>query len=453
MGYAVLHVEKGAGSGGGLGNHIDRKEGKEHSFENANPDLKHLNINYDLNKYCTKEFTPAINSRISDGYKSNRKIRTDATKYCTVILTGSHKEMIHLQKEPEEFKKWIYKNEEFAKSEWGAENIVRFTLHLDETTPHIHCVFVPLTNDGRLSAKEVLGNRKNLANLQDRYGIDMKEFGLKRGLRGSKSKHETVQEYYGRIEREKKPEETTKIKIDEIVLKPSKADFFNLDTFHQKNKKKVSVAVKNFLESKQKQLHRLENENRTLKKELGQVKGHLYKLQENMGDLNQAQFSLKTSKDKITFHSEGEIFPIEYSKITKILEVKKFNTAIDKFPDKLVTTVVNAVYQNILKQVDLLDLSPNQIKKYTELGFDKLINHKDNFVYDVKGSKTNIQFSFREVNNRIFVDLKYPSKVEDNKIVSLTKEINRDKIDIIEDLKTSLEKAQKQLIPKKGRGI
>lgn len=45
-----------------------------------------------------------------------------------------------------------------------------FTLHMDERTPHIHCVVVPLTVDGRLSAKEVMGDRRKLSELQDCYG-------------------------------------------------------------------------------------------------------------------------------------------------------------------------------------------------------------------------------------------------------------------------------------------
>ncbi len=33
---------------------------------------------------------------------------------------------------------------------------------MDEKTPHLHVVFVPLTQDNRLSAKEIIGNRKKL---------------------------------------------------------------------------------------------------------------------------------------------------------------------------------------------------------------------------------------------------------------------------------------------------
>lgn len=35
-------------------------------------------------------------------------------------------------------------------------------VHMDEKPPHIHLSFVPLTADERLSAKEIVGNRKKL---------------------------------------------------------------------------------------------------------------------------------------------------------------------------------------------------------------------------------------------------------------------------------------------------
>ncbi len=40
---------------------------------------------------------------------------------------------------------------------------------MDEKTPHMHLSFVPITKDGRLSAKDILGNRKNLTKWQDDF--------------------------------------------------------------------------------------------------------------------------------------------------------------------------------------------------------------------------------------------------------------------------------------------
>ena len=48
-------------------------------------------------------------------------------------------------------------------------------LHMDEKTPHLHLVFVPLTKDNRLCAKEIIGNRANLTKWQDDFHAYMVE--------------------------------------------------------------------------------------------------------------------------------------------------------------------------------------------------------------------------------------------------------------------------------------
>ena len=51
---------------------------------------------------------------------------------------------------------------EFLKSKQNTQTFISAVVHMDEKTPHLHLCFVPLTPDGRLSAKEIIGNRKNL---------------------------------------------------------------------------------------------------------------------------------------------------------------------------------------------------------------------------------------------------------------------------------------------------
>ena len=72
-------------------------------------------------------------------------------------------------------------------------------VHLDETTPHMHLCFVPLTKDGRLSAKEILGNKKNMIRWQDDFYACMAERWpeLERGAPAveTKRRHLTPQWY------------------------------------------------------------------------------------------------------------------------------------------------------------------------------------------------------------------------------------------------------------------
>lgn len=219
MGYAVYHMEKGNSSSGGIGNHIDRTQGKEHSYLQADPARKNLNIHFDVYEKRNKiPLHQAIEKRISEGYKGEKAIRKDAVKYCTHVLTGSHEKMKEIFEDKQKSKKWIESNYKFMKDEFSKENIVRFTLHLDEKTPHIHVVTVPLTQDGRLSAKEIIGNKKSLQEFQSRYAAAMQKFGLERGIQNTGIKHENAQDYYSRISEAEKEAVSSQITAQKNLL-------------------------------------------------------------------------------------------------------------------------------------------------------------------------------------------------------------------------------------------
>lgn len=69
------------------------------------------------------------------------------------------------------------------------ETIISAVVHMDEKTPYMHLPFVPLTQDRRLSAKEILGNKKNLTKWQDEYWKHMVSFypDLERGESASET--------------------------------------------------------------------------------------------------------------------------------------------------------------------------------------------------------------------------------------------------------------------------
>ena len=88
---------------------------------------------------------------------------------------------------------------DFLKERVGEENIISAVVHMDEKTPHLHLCFVPLTKDGRLSAKEILGNKKNMIRWQDDFYACMAERWpeLERGTPAveTKRRHLTPQWY------------------------------------------------------------------------------------------------------------------------------------------------------------------------------------------------------------------------------------------------------------------
>jgi hypothetical protein len=79
------------------------------------------------------------------------------------------------------------------------ENVVSAVLHLDEKTPHLSVLIVPLV-DGKLNARALIGTREACSIIQDMAGEVGHTFGLKRGKRGSKARHQDVQAFYADIE-------------------------------------------------------------------------------------------------------------------------------------------------------------------------------------------------------------------------------------------------------------
>lgn len=78
-------------------------------------------------------------------------------------------------------------------------HIISAVIHYDETTPHLHVVSVPLTKDGRLSARDVIGNKSKMSKTQDSFFEQVgRGYGLERGVQmdgQEKKKHITAQEH------------------------------------------------------------------------------------------------------------------------------------------------------------------------------------------------------------------------------------------------------------------
>jgi len=102
----------------------------------------------------------------------NCKVRRDSIKLIDTLVTAT----------PEFFKnnsleQFFALAAQFLTSEVGQQNIFSAVVHLGELTPpHMHLCFVPLTQDGRLSAKEVIGNRQKLIEWQDKFYKQLSAF-------------------------------------------------------------------------------------------------------------------------------------------------------------------------------------------------------------------------------------------------------------------------------------
>ena len=183
--YAFIRVAKCTGNISRVGYHNDRTR----MPENADKQLSYLNRTIVPHPSAKNGGLKAkVDWVISEGYTGKRALRKDAVKAIELVLTGSHKPMTQIH-EAGKLGQWIKANKDFLEERYGERNLVSLILHRDERTPHLHAIVVPLTEDGRLSAKEFLNGGKMLAKLQDDYAEAMAPFKLMRGERGSRARH------------------------------------------------------------------------------------------------------------------------------------------------------------------------------------------------------------------------------------------------------------------------
>ena len=115
-------------------------------------------------------------------------------------------------------KAFFEKSQAWLADKYGKENILVASIHRDETSPHMSAFVVPMTADGRLSAKEFMGNRDKMRKDQTTFAERMADLGLERGIEGSKATHQRISTHYNAIENASKS--VPQITVDE--LKPQK---------------------------------------------------------------------------------------------------------------------------------------------------------------------------------------------------------------------------------------
>ena len=86
-----------------------------------------------------------IKSRIE---QAGCRTRRDSTRFVDTLITASPE--FFKKKSPKEIQEFFQRAADFLIGRVGKENIVSAVVHMDEKTPHLHLVFVPLTEDNRL---------------------------------------------------------------------------------------------------------------------------------------------------------------------------------------------------------------------------------------------------------------------------------------------------------------
>src|SRR5699024_4867216 len=140
-------------------------------------------------------------------------------------LITSDKEFFDNQT-PEDTKQFFEHAKDFLEQEYGKDNLLYATVHMDEKTPHMHYGVVPITDDGRLSAKEVVGNKKALTEFQDimnghenKGGYELEHPEVRLGTNGN---DEQMSQYKQKTDDHKREDERERQQLGPISQKPDK---------------------------------------------------------------------------------------------------------------------------------------------------------------------------------------------------------------------------------------
>ncbi|WP_242230231.1 MobV family relaxase [Bacillus cereus group sp. BfR-BA-01329] len=164
----------------------NQREKENHTNHDIESERTHLN--YDLHNDGRIDYLKTVKDKIEQNVETNRAIRKDAVVMCEFVVTSDREFFDVLDMvDPTQQKVFFKEAYSFLKDRYGEQNIVHAAVHLDEKTPHMHVGMVPVTEENKLSAKQIF-NRKELVSLQDDFHAHMVEKGfyLERGVSSDK---------------------------------------------------------------------------------------------------------------------------------------------------------------------------------------------------------------------------------------------------------------------------
>lgn len=194
--YSIMRVEKrGRGAVYGLQIEANRKEEDHEKREFERSDIDWSKTDENIFLIHTEQWNREITKQVKEAGAKDRK---DSVVLLDGLYTASPEWFETHSKE-----EWINYFQDcltFHRDYYG-EHVINAVIHLDEATPHMQVASIPLTDDGRLSAKEIMGNRRDYRSRQNIFYDEVgKKYGLERGeIHDQPRKHELSQK--GRIAR------------------------------------------------------------------------------------------------------------------------------------------------------------------------------------------------------------------------------------------------------------
>ena len=160
--YAILRFAKYKGPEiSNIEAHNERTKEKYASNPDVDTSRSHLNFHLVTPQ---RKYRAEAEKQIAE---AGCRTRSDSVRVVEALVTASPE--FFKGKKKSEVKAYFTEALNFIRAHQDPKTIISAVVHMDEKTPHMHLCFVPLTEDGRLSAKEIVGNKKKLTQWQDRF--------------------------------------------------------------------------------------------------------------------------------------------------------------------------------------------------------------------------------------------------------------------------------------------
>lgn len=160
-------------------NHMLRKTmDKYKNHGNPDIDVTRTEDNIDWTKEG-RAVDEMVDERLEKEYKGKRTLRSDAVVLREIIIQASPDVYEGLSEAEKRQKAIQFTNDSLAwfGDEFGEENIMAASVHMDETNPHTHVMMMPMTEDGRMSQKDFFRGPAGLARQHREYREHMNARG------------------------------------------------------------------------------------------------------------------------------------------------------------------------------------------------------------------------------------------------------------------------------------
>ena len=354
MSYAIIRNEKlTRAQAMGAYKHNERKT-KNHS--NKNIDSSRTELNYYLKKNelsYIKEF-----DKIKEKYDLKGQIRSNSNIMCEMVFTSDQKFFDEIGYE--ESKRYFTESYNFICNykNLGKQNIISAVVHMDEDTPHMHLLFIPVvhTTDkqgnkiDKVCCRDFWRGKNSYRDLQNAYfkHISEKGFKLERGelVEVTNREHYSIQEYKKITNYENTKELLKNIKL-ELPETPDIKDFKKLMLNRDEKIENEVIKPKDDL------INKLYNENISLHKELSKQantiniateyeKKHTQILEDNVNlqfKCKKLEKTLENKEKELKQQFEDETYKIDYQYQKIINKLEKENTYLKKVIDRFKFTV------------------------------------------------------------------------------------------------------------------